>query len=54
MEGLLTIQNAANNQWPERNSANAGIRAKFRLGLFPPRQERKKKETSPAPPAPPA
>src|SRR5439155_9575168 len=31
-EGLLTIQNAANNQWPERNPANAAVRAKFRLG----------------------
>jgi len=33
---LLTIQNAANLQWPEINSANDTIRAKFRLGLFPP------------------
>lgn len=33
---LLTIQNAANLQWPEINSANDTLRAKFRLGLFPP------------------
>ena len=52
-EGLLTIQNAANNQWPERNPANATVRAKFRLGVFPPKQERKKKAT-PTPPAPPS
>jgi len=33
---LLTIQNAANLQWPAGTSANATLRAKFRLGLFPP------------------
>ena len=51
-EGLLTIQNAANNQWPERNGDNTAVRAKFRLGLFPPKSERKKKEDKPQPPAP--
>lgn len=33
---LLTIQNAANLQWPDGGSGNATLRAKFRLGLFPP------------------
>ena len=51
-EGLLTIQNAANNQWPERNPANAAVRAKFRLGLFPPKQERKKKVSPQPQPSP--
>ena len=41
-EGLLTIQNAADIQWPERVSANVTVRAQFRLGQFPPKQERKK------------
>jgi hypothetical protein len=41
-EGLLTIQNAADIQWPERVSANVTVRAEFRLGQFPPKQERKK------------
>ena len=53
-EGLLTIQNAANNQWPERNPANSVVRAKFRLNLFPPKQQGKKQTTAPTPPAPPA
>jgi hypothetical protein len=50
-EGLLTIQNAANNQWPVRNGDNTAIRAEFRLGIFPPKQGRKKKDNStPTPP----
>jgi hypothetical protein len=53
-EGLLTIQNAANNQWPENGNGNTAFRTKFRIGLFPPKQERKKKDATPAPPAPPA
>jgi HAMP domain-containing protein len=32
---LLAIQNAANIQWPASESTNAGIRAEFRLGIFP-------------------
>ena len=52
-EGLLTIQNAANNQWPERNPANSSVRAKFRLGVFPPKQERSKKTKKDAPAPPP-
>ena len=35
-EGLLTIQNAANNQWPERVEANRAVRREFRLDVFPP------------------
>jgi hypothetical protein len=34
---LLTIQNAANRQWPAADSANVQIRADFRLGKFPPK-----------------
>jgi hypothetical protein len=34
--GLLAIQNAANNEYDEDAPANRGIRAKYRLGLFPP------------------
>lgn len=34
---LLTIQNAANRQWPDTDPANAQIRADFRLGKFPPK-----------------
>jgi hypothetical protein len=50
-EGLLTIQNAANNQWPERVTSNATIRAQFRLNQFPPRSERKKQTTTVPTPA---
>jgi hypothetical protein len=52
---LLTIQNAANLQWPEINSANDTLRAKFRLGLFPPpRSGGSGKPPTPAPtPTPP-
>jgi hypothetical protein len=35
-EWLLTIQNAADLQWPVSNPANAGIRDQFRLNTFPP------------------
>jgi len=53
-DALLTIQNAANLQWPERNSANAAVRAEFRLGRFPPRSGGPdKKPEPPKPPAPP-
>jgi hypothetical protein len=54
-EGLLTIQNAADIQWPERVTANVNVRAEFRLGEFPPKQERKKATPVPTPtPAPPS
>jgi hypothetical protein len=36
-EALLTIQNAANLQWPNDNPANGPVRAEFRFGQFPPR-----------------
>ena len=48
-EGLLTIQNAANNQWPELNPVNGAIRTKFRIGYFPPRAEQKKPAAAPTP-----
>lgn len=35
-ENILTIQNAADLQYPATNSANAGVRDEFRLGIFPP------------------
>jgi hypothetical protein len=35
-ENLLTIQNAANLQWPATDPANAGVRDEFRLNTFPP------------------
>jgi hypothetical protein len=53
-EGLLTIQHAADIQWPDNGNGNTAVRAKFRIGAFPPKQERKKKRPPPAPPAPPA
>lgn len=53
-EGLLTIQNAANRQWPNNGNGNTAMRAKFRIGVFPPKQIRKKQTPPPPPPAPPA
>lgn len=35
-ERLLTIQNAADLQWPHDDPANAGMRDAFRLNVFPP------------------
>jgi hypothetical protein len=49
-ERLLTIQNAADLQWPVSNPANAGIRDQFRLNTFPPASTT---TTPAAPPAPP-
>jgi len=51
-ERLLTIQNAANLQWPAREGANTAVRAEFRLGTFPPKQETKKKPVQPTPQPP--
>jgi len=48
-ERLLTIQNAADLQWPATNPANAGVRDQFRLNTFPPAGS-----TSTPPPPPPA
>jgi len=35
-ENILTIQNAADLEWPASNPANAGVRGQFLLGIFPP------------------
>jgi len=35
-ENLLTIQNAADLEWPASDPANAGVRDEFRLNTFPP------------------
>jgi hypothetical protein len=35
-EHILTIQNAADLEFPATDPANAPIRAEFRLGIFPP------------------
>ncbi len=53
-EALLTIQNAANLQWPASKPGNAPHRAEFRLGKFPPRRGGSgKKPEPPKPPTPP-
>ena len=49
---LQTLQNAANLQWPENKTTNATVRAKFRLGTFPPRSGGGS-ATPPTPPPPP-
>jgi hypothetical protein len=52
-ERLLTIQNAANLQWPA-SGGNIAVRAEFRLGLFPPKNggDKKKSATADKPVAP--
>jgi hypothetical protein len=35
-ENILTIQNAADLQWPASDPVNAGVRGEFLLGIFPP------------------
>ena len=35
-ENILTIQNAADLQFPASNPANVGVRGQFLLGIFPP------------------
>ena len=45
-EHLLTIQNAADLQWPATNPNNAGVRDEFRLNTFPPSHA----AATPAPP----
>jgi hypothetical protein len=47
---ILTIQNAADLQYPAADPANAGVRHKFLLGIFPPDHG----GNSAPPPAPPA
>ena len=51
-ERLLTIQNAANLQWPDTDSANISIRDQFRLGKFPPRGGAASPPTPPTTPPP--
>jgi hypothetical protein len=51
-ERLLTIQNAADLQWPATDPANAGIRDQFRLNTFPPAGGNGTPPTPPTPPAP--
>ncbi len=53
-DGLLTVQRAADLQFPDNGNGNTAIRAKFRIGQFPPKQVRKKKPAPPAPTPPPA
>lgn len=48
---LLALQNAANNEHDEDEPTHRGIRAKYRLGLFPPTvPETKTPSTDPATP----
>jgi hypothetical protein len=35
-ENILTIQNAADPEWPATDPANAGVRGEFLLGIFLP------------------
>lgn len=55
---LLTIQNAADLQWPDDSATSAGIRDEFRFRTFPPRgggsgpPEPPPAPTPPPPPAP--
>jgi len=50
---LLTIQNAANIEWPEKEPSNRATRESFRIGSFPPSGGSSKGGTPPPPPAPP-
>jgi hypothetical protein len=52
-ENLLTIQNAADLEWPASDPANAGVRGEFLLGIFPP-DHGGNHTPPPAPPAAPA
>ena len=52
-ENLLTLQNAANLQWPATDPANTALRDKFRLGKFPPRGGSSAPPAPPTPPTPP-
>ena len=48
-EYILTIQNAANLEWPATDPANASVRGEFLLGIFPP--DRGRHHTPPLPAA---
>jgi hypothetical protein len=49
---LLTIQNAANRQWPDTDPANVQARADFRFGKFPPKDHGGHHVEPPPTPAP--
>jgi hypothetical protein len=51
---LLTIQNAADLQWPATDPANAGLRDAFCLNTFPPTQNHGNGQQPPAPAPTPA
>jgi hypothetical protein len=54
-EHILTIQNAADLEFPATDPANAPARAEFRLGLFPPDHHNPPATPTPVPtPTPPA
>ena len=48
-ERILTIQNAADLQWPATDLANAGVRDEFRLNTFPPASTATAAAPAPAP-----
>lgn len=52
-ERLLTIQNAANLQYPATSVANAEVRAEFRLGIFPPEHHHSPEDHPTPTPTPP-
>jgi hypothetical protein len=52
-DNLQTIQNAADLQWPADEPANTGVRAAFRMDVYPPRGSHGG-TTPPTPPTPPA
>lgn len=54
-ENVLTIQNAADLEWPASDPANAGVRGEFLIGVFPPDHGgNHSPATTPLSPAPPA
>jgi hypothetical protein len=53
-DSLQTIQNAADIQWSAEIAANTGVRAAFRLDVFPPRGGTTPPPEPPVPPAAPA
>jgi hypothetical protein len=48
-DSLLTIQNAADLQWPATDPANAGVRDEFCLNTFPPTSGSGTSQPTPAP-----
>jgi hypothetical protein len=49
-ENILTIQDAADLEWPATDPANAGVRGEFLIGIFPP--DHGGNHAPPTPPAP--